>query len=176
MNTRERSVDMSPIIVHKEGEEGTLQIDRLTGQIKTDNDQRPDWSEGLAVALLGERNTFYQQRLGKDSEAFKAQALNTEAVEYRDLGWLGFNADQQEVEIEADMEYRSERVAQLLGIDTEAGTFGADVMAEREVDAQPGRRTPGQATALSEAIASGFAVAKEGQQANKRAQGGGSSV
>jgi hypothetical protein len=162
----ERAHKVKPIIVHKAGDEGVMEVDALTGAILTANDQRPDWAEGLAAALLQERLTFYETRFGKQSDQFKA-VQQADAIEYLDLGWIGVNEDGDEIEIEANGEHRSEVVAKALGIDTLEGSLGADVTAEIEVDTKRHTMTEHERAELQQAANQGFtdATAEEQKQA-----------
>jgi hypothetical protein len=153
------------IVVHKEGAEGTLQVEHLTGKIITPVDQRPDWAEGLAACAPQERITFYQQRLttkakGGSEVAFNAGDMQkireADAIAFQDLHWYGVNAEQEAIEIEADNEYRLELLAKMIGVDTEAGTMGDGVVAERELAQAFTRRTQDEQDALAEATAAGF--------------------
>jgi hypothetical protein len=149
-----------PIVVHKAGEEGTIMIDRMSGMVMTKTDDRPDWADDLAVALLAERTTFYTSRLGPAS-GDKLSKLDYMA--YQDLGWIGLDAEGDEVEIEADTEFRMEAVAQVLGVDREEGSI-PNAIAEAELDADFSR-TVAEATAIDEelrerAFESGAAVAQ----------------
>jgi hypothetical protein len=149
------------ITVHKEGEEGTLQVRHADGKILTPLDQRPDWAEGLAVALTQERNTFYQKRLGEANSPFGSQLesiLGADVVAFQDMGWLGVNAEQQELEVSADGEYRSEVMAKILGIDTEEGSMGQGVTAEREIMSQRERLSLEESDALREGMEAGFST------------------
>lgn len=105
------------ITVHKEGEEGSLEVDFDTGIITTQVDGRPDWAEGLSTALLSERHQFYAQRLG---DKYAEEHSRPSGIAYQDLGWIGAGEDGELMEIDADHEYRMEIVATVLGIDREA--------------------------------------------------------
>lgn len=132
-------------IVHKEGEEGTLLIDRYTGRIVTPLIERPDWAEGLHTALVRERDAFYQgngkqpgeagfvgNRLGK---AYTDEMRNPAAYVFQDLGWLGQDAEQEECTIDADNDYRMEVIATVLGINREDfETPITGTVAEIEID------------------------------------------
>ena len=148
------------LVVHLEGHEGTLTIDAMNGRITTDPHMRPDWAEGLALALLGERHKFYETRFGKGSEAYNA-ALAAEAIDKRDLSWLGVNGEQEEVEIDADEEFRMDVVAKVIGADRDEGTMADDVIAEREVDSQRTSMTAEQHHALKEAATTGAGLSEE---------------
>lgn len=151
----ERAHKVKPIIVHKAGDEGVMEVDALTGAIITANDQRPDWAEGLAAALLQERLTFYETRFGKESAQFKA-VQQADAVEYLDLGWIGVNEDGDEIEIEANGEHRSEIVAKALGIDTLEGDLGAGITAEIEVDTKRHTMSQQERSVMEQAANQGF--------------------
>ena len=76
---------MNQIIIHKADQEGAFHIDALTGQITTPTDERPEWAEGYAVALLGERTGWYEQRLGQQlPDNIRKPAM----IDASDLGWI----------------------------------------------------------------------------------------
>lgn len=106
------------ITVHKEGEEGSLEVDFDTGIITTQVDERPDWAEGLSTALLAERSQFYTQRLGSK---YGEEHARPSGIAYQDLGWIGAGEDGELMELDADTDYRMQIVADVLGIDREAG-------------------------------------------------------
>lgn len=160
------------ITVHKEGEEGTLLVRHSDGRITTPLDDQPQWAEGLTNALIQERHTFYAKRLGEANSPHATTLqtiLDADTVAFQDLGWLGVNAEQQEVELEADPEFRSEAMAKILGIDTEEGTMGAGVTADREVESQNNRMTGEQASALTEGMQQGFGGKREAENEKARA-------
>jgi catechol 2,3-dioxygenase-like lactoylglutathione lyase family enzyme len=138
------------ILVHKEGEEGSIQIDAQTGGIVTEIDQRPDWAEGLSVALLAERNKFYRDRLGSK---YAAEHASPEAMSYEDLGWVGADAEGELLEIEASAEHRQGVLSEVLGWDEETATFkdkaGFQTVAEVEI-AMDTARTTAEATEIAE--------------------------
>ena len=103
------SLDGDPVIVHKAGEEGGLVIGSLSGRILTPIMERPEWSEGLAVAKLADRVQFYETRLGKDVTGDKL-------IAFEDLGWVCVDAVGEEYEQEADSEYRMNAIAEAVGI------------------------------------------------------------
>lgn len=100
------------VLVHKSGAEGALAIDSLSGKITTPINERPDWSEGLAVANLAERHAFYNTRLGPE---FAAQRMMDTLIDYADLGWVGADATGDLVELSADTEYRMDVIAEATG-------------------------------------------------------------
>lgn len=103
------------IIVHKKGEEGAFHVDAMTGLVLTPPEERPMWSEGLATAMLAERVGYYERALGTNiPEGLRAP----DAIAYEDLSWIGVDQEGDEVEIEANAEFRSEVLAELLSIDT----------------------------------------------------------
>jgi len=104
------SLDGSPVIVHKDGEEGGLVIGSLSGRILTPIMERPEWSEGLAVAKLAERAQFYESRLGKN-------VTGDSLINFADLGWVCVDATGEEMETEADPEFRMNALAEAIGID-----------------------------------------------------------
>jgi hypothetical protein len=158
----ERAQNVKPLTVHKDGAEGVIQVDALTGAIITPAHERPEWSEGLAAALLQERHSFYEPRLGRDSEAFKS-IMAADTINVEDLGWIGINAEQEEIEIEAIGEYRSEVVAKCLGINTEEGTLG-DTVAEVEVDTKRHTMSGHERRIFEEAQQTGFGTEAEAEQ------------
>lgn len=165
----ERAHKVEPIIVHKEGDEGTLTIDALSGAIVTELDQRPDWADGLVAALHQQRLSWYELRLGAESAAFKA-IKDADAIEYADLDWLGISEDtQDEITIEANPEYRSEVVAKALGIDTMEGELGAGITAEIEVDTKRHTMSQHERNVMEQAVAEGFTE----QQATEQQQAAG---
>jgi hypothetical protein len=151
----ERAHKVKAIIVHKAGDEGVMEVDALTGAIITQIDQRPEWSNGLAAALLQERHTFYETRFGKASTQY-SEVAKADAIEYSDLGWIGVNEDGDEVEIEASAEYRSEVVAKALGIDTIEGSLGDGVTHEIEVDTKRNTMTQHEREVMERAQSQGF--------------------
>lgn len=156
------------VLVHKEGEEGVFTIDRLTGRITTPIDERPEWCDGLATALIQERLKFYKDRLG-DGTQFAAIEAAT-AIEYSDLGWIGVDAEGDEVEIEADPATRTEMLAAALGMDEEGElTDRSRVLAETEADTQNTSMTAEELKALEEARDVGVGGALAAEAAKKAA-------
>lgn len=135
-------------IVHKSDAEGGLIIDRLTGHVIQPLMERPEWAEGLTLALLAERHGFYTTRLGP---LYTAEMKNPEIFEFADLGWIGTTAEGEAVEIEADAEHRMEVIAKVTGVDRETGAHetgkGWNLAAEVEV-AMDQHRTDAEAAAL----------------------------
>ena len=121
------------IVVHRAGQEGTILVCAADGEIVTPIDFRPDWAEGLVVAMLAERLGFYQKRVGpKAAEELR----RADAIAFEDLGWIGMT-DHGSVEIEPDSDVRADRVAAALGVDREAFDTEQDfknVVAEVEID------------------------------------------
>lgn len=103
------SLDGHPILVHKEGAEGGITIGSLSGRILTPIMERPDWSEGLAVAKLADYASWSQSRLGKSVVDYKIIAFEA-------LGWVCVDAVGEEFETEADAEYRMNVIADHVGI------------------------------------------------------------
>ncbi|MER9178909.1 hypothetical protein [Mesorhizobium sp. M0767] len=114
------------IAVHKEDHEGAIQLEAVTSMTKTGEpltrwivataaDERPEWAEGLAEALMDERATYYRTRLGSVPENVAAPEL----LSANDLEWVGVDAEGDEVHVEADHEYRMGILATALGIDRE---------------------------------------------------------
>lgn len=101
-------LDGSPILVHKQNAEGGITVGSLSGRILTPLMERPEWTEGLAVAKLADRYSWYQTRLGKDVASDKI-------VAFEDLGWVCVDAVGEEFETEADTEFRMNIVAEATG-------------------------------------------------------------
>lgn len=101
------------IIVTLEGQEGAFHID-AEGKNITPADERPVWAENYAHALWSERTGWYEKRLGEQlPEAIRMP----ETIDARDLGWIAFDHEGDEVELEADNEYRMDQLAKHLDID-----------------------------------------------------------
>lgn len=135
------------VVVHKRDHEGALMVERASGMIVTPLMERPDWAEGLAVALIVENLRYYQARTGPNY-------VEPTVFDFADLGWIGVSHDQEEVEIFADPEMRQERLAHLLHIDRETGDI-AGAMAEVE-HAFDQERSPEEAAAIEDAQEQGF--------------------
>lgn len=97
--------------VHRAGEEGGLQIDRHTGTV-LDAANAPDWAEGLVNALLNTRLEFYHKRTG-------IPQTTPELLDFRDLDWIALDEDGNPTELTADPEYRADRLAEMLGLETD---------------------------------------------------------
>jgi hypothetical protein len=154
------------IVIHKEGEEGALTVNRYTGVITTPGSERPEWAQGLATAMLAERIEFYGKRLGTDSQAFKNLA-DPQAIAFNDLAWIGVDANGDEIEIEADGDHRMDVVAQLIGVDRETGEVSGTILAERDTMRENTPRTPEEQAALEESLKEGFGSVSN----TERAQG-----
>ncbi|MBK1871593.1 hypothetical protein [Taklimakanibacter albus] len=159
--------DGKTLLIHKVGEEGTIEIDAMTGQLVTPVDDRPEWADKLAAASLAERIGWYEQRVGKTKAA---EHLTTDGpIAFQDLTWVGLDDEQTEVEIEADNDFRMQCLGELLGIDLEAAEKDADfgkVLADVSVAHQP-QRTDAELAEMSEADKQGFGVSsdqKDGEQ------------
>lgn len=151
-------------LVHKTGEEGGLLIDAFSGVVIPGQHDAPEWSSGFSCALLAERHGFYNQRLG---EAYANEHQSPEAYNVDDLGWLALDDEGQEVEIDANLEYRQAVVKAVL---VEAGLiqdtdeahmdeFLGSVSAELSLDRE---RTQEEASAIEKAATSGFNPVKTG--------------
>lgn len=140
------------IPVHKIDSEGVLLINAMTGQVQQPLDERPEWSEGLACALLAERHGWYSKRLGAQ---YADEHKQPEAFAYEDLGWLGVDEDGEPVELSADEEHRMETIAGALGLDREEGEIRGKTLAEVELSLDR-ERTEGEVAALEEAQEQGF--------------------
>lgn len=103
------------ITIVAEGQEGSFQIDALTGMVQ-DTSQVPEWATGVVTATLAERADYYQKRVGAEKAA---EHLNSQLVQFNDLGWVGVDAEGDEVSIDAGEEVRRANVAKLLGMSTD---------------------------------------------------------
>lgn len=148
------------IIVHKDGAEGSLELNAMTGQVVTPTDELPEWGQGLIVGLLIERKRWYETRLGKD--LFASHHRDPDAIVLQDLGWVALDPETgEEMEMEADSEYRMGVVAQALGIDLTPGERGetnenfGKVLAEVAI-ALDTNRTVAEAAAIDAELATTF--------------------
>lgn len=98
--------------VSKDGEDGIITIDRANGNILTHLDEMPEWSNGLLLALNGERIGYYNGRLG--DVPCVAEHLADQSVNFADLGWLARDDAGNESDIEADAEYRNTKLNEML--------------------------------------------------------------
>lgn len=139
------------LLVHRKDHEGAVQINATTGIIVTANDERPEWSDGLTVALINERDQFYTSRLGP---AYTNEMRRPEVLEYADLSWIGVDEEGHEVEIEADAEHRMQTLADIVGVDRSADATAehtkGTILAEAEV-AYDRERTFEEQAALEQA-------------------------
>jgi hypothetical protein len=147
------------ILVHKQDSDGTISLDYLTGQVTTPNDERPEWAEGLATALLAERTGYYAKRLGS---AYPPELATADAMAFEDLGWIGHKVDDGgegiEYELSASEEYRMDCLAKFIGVDRadfDSETPFQNAVAEAHI-ANDTRRTPLEVMALDDAAAEGF--------------------
>ncbi len=140
------------LMVHRKDAEGTLMLDRRTGAIVTPIMDRPEWAEGLAVALLAEHREWYTKRTGSYVEP--------QLFDMADLGWVGMTEDEGTAEVFADAEVRQERLSHMLGVDRETGDIaGALADVEHSWDQE---RTEEQASAIEESQEQGFGEAQTG--------------
>lgn len=116
MNNTKKHNPGKPILVHKVGAEGGIEIDSFTGQIISDKATLPDWADGLVAASFGERNGWYQERLGDMNlpEGF----TSPDSIAFQDLHWVGLDDKSREISIGADHEFRFDKLAEMLNIDT----------------------------------------------------------
>lgn len=147
-------------LVHKNGAEGVLQIDALTGQVVPGQHDRPEWAEGLVMANYAARHIFYAARLGDQN--YTAEMRNPEVFAFEDLDWLALNMeDGEEVEIAADDEHRMNVLAVALGVDRETGNIKG-VVAETEI-ASDQTRSAEELAALTSAQQERFAATGTGE-------------
>lgn len=141
-------------LVHKDGHEGSVVIDGMTGIILTPSEQRPDWAadDNLAAAVVSERFKFYEERLGKEY----AQSIQfAELIDSRDLQWVALDEEGELLApIEADSDYRMEVIAKAVGADLEEGTI-SDVLYETAVSLDV-ERTDEEAQAIDDMAKTSF--------------------
>ncbi len=157
------------IAVHKKDHEGILEIDAMTGQVLPGQHDRPEWAEGLFIAQLTERHSYYLSRLGT---SYPEEMKNPDLMAYEDLAWLGSDTKATDEEtgedgkpfaIEADAEHRLDTVARILGIERDADKveasdnagFELDSVVEVEIMAD-NTRTEAEQKAFIEAQEAGF--------------------
>jgi hypothetical protein len=148
------------VLVHRQDAEGALIVNALTGQIAQSIDERPEWSDGLATALLGERLQWWTTRLGAQ---FTEEQKFPQAIAYEDLGWLVVSEDGESiVETDADVEFRMDLLANYMGLNRaapvgseEATHTKGTILAEVEIGMDQAR-TEHEASALEEAQTQGF--------------------
>jgi hypothetical protein len=165
---------MSKVInVHKDGEEGIIQVDARTGNIVTDPVDRPDWAAGLAVALLQERITFYEGRLGAASADFET-IKTADTINFEDLSWLGASQDEETAGdatmLQCEPDFRQSVLAKVLNIDLETGDV-AGTLAERELSVQNIGRTQAEINEMEDAVRHGFDVVETAEHDKKQATG-----
>jgi hypothetical protein len=102
------------IAVHMDGQVGAILIDMREGRVLTPADERPEWAEGYATALLVERIGWYETRLG---EHLPEDIRSPQLMSAQDLGWIAVDIEGDEVEVEASLEHRMDILAKFLGID-----------------------------------------------------------
>lgn len=140
------------VFVHLADHDGMLIVDRMTGVILTPLMERPDWCDGLAIAILQEHQHYWESRTGSYTQP--------QLFDMRDLSFIGMNSEQEEVEVSADPDYRMDILAERYGLDREEGDLG-ETVAELEF-ATDNLREAGEVQALEEA---GAEVAEKAAQA-----------
>lgn len=168
------------LIVHHEGFEGAIELDAETGIVQTAIDQRPEWANGLTCGLLHERTAYYfggtvsdgnggtKEVLPRlDRDRFEKDLLGDKPIAFQDLGWLAVTEEGQTVELEADLDFRMQQTADLLGVDREdaEGLVGY----EQEVAADQ-TRSQADVETLTEMKEAGFGNAEAAEE-RKTAQG-----
>lgn len=91
------------VLVHKDGQEGAITIDPVTGYVLTPLDERPDWASELTIAQTTERHMFYMDRLG---ELYTAERQAPYLLAAEDLQWFGVR------EYPADAPYKNEETGE----------------------------------------------------------------
>lgn len=144
-------------IVHS-GHEGGFFIDATTFQVIQEGDNLPEWAQGVVVGLMGERNAWYEKRLGQN---LPQEIMKPQVMEFGDLEWLALDHNGDEVHIEADTEVRYNTLAKYIGLDlSDAESFMnsevfRNAIARAEIDA--GRLTkPTDEVTLAEAEGTTF--------------------
>lgn len=105
----------TPIMVHKTGAEGVIEIDNVTGVITTPLADRPEWADSLYVASFGERNAYWQSKLGVDNLPSDISA--PEVYNFQDLEWYGADVNGIQTTQSADLEYRMDKLSEIVGMD-----------------------------------------------------------
>jgi hypothetical protein len=120
------------ILVHRKDQEGTLRINALSGVIQQEPNERPDWSDGLSTALIGERHEFYSARLGP---AYTEAHKHPEILSFEDLGWLTVSEDEDGSTViqDADVEFRMEVLGEVTGM-TRYDNLSLGINGEDHVD------------------------------------------
>jgi hypothetical protein len=145
------------VLIHKKDAEGALIVNAMTGIIQQDQNDRPEWAEGLSTALLSERLQFYTTRLGPH---FTDELRNPDVLAFEDLGFIGVDEEGEPIELEADAEHRMETISTVFGIDRErnedgVGTHTGYTVSEVEIGMQSTRSQEEQA-AFERAAEQGF--------------------
>ena len=143
--------------------EGGFHINATDFQVIQEGpDSLPEWAQGVVVGLMGERNGWYEKRLGTQ---LPESVLKPEVLQFKDLEWLALDHNGDEVHIEADPEVRMANLATILGLDlTDAESFqNSDVIrnavATAEIDATRFTQPTDEVT-LAEAEGMSFAEAE----------------
>lgn len=152
---------MNTITVHAKDQEGSIQIDAVTGIVKpaTEGAEYPEWADGLVCAMLAERVSYY---FGNDKTAprldrarFEQEIIGADLIAFEDLGWVAVDPEGEPLEVEANAEYRMDRIAGLLGIDRtgyEQFAKGSAFEAEIANDTSRTEVEAGQIDVMSEAV------------------------
>ena len=112
-------------IVHKEGEADTLELSP-SGRVLTEPFDRPEWAGSAVLALLYERNNFYQLRLGAD---IASPILETNIINFDDLSWVIVDEDTGlEDVLSASDEFRMQTIAVAMGVDRETGDIEGSIV------------------------------------------------
>lgn len=164
-----RIQQIGPLVsVVKAGEEGGIEIDSRTGIIATAVDNRPDWADGLACAMLAERVGYYASRTGRNPPI-------PAVLECGDLEWVAIAEDGTELVIEASAEIRQENLAAMIGVDRETGEHlpnTGKVTHEREI-AMDNRRPAGEPALLDAESRKSFGEVDTAEAADKKTATGG---
>lgn len=162
-NTNQTPAGQRTVLVHKADAEGALIINALSGQIEQDPMERPEWAEGLACGLTGERHKFYTDRLGP---YYTDEQKLTDTLAFEDLGWLAVDPEGNPVELEADAEHRMSVVAEVLGMNRPDDLWEPTqitrgrILAEVEIGMDR-ERTEGEVAALERAQEQGFGTGQQ---------------
>ncbi len=114
----------------KEGQPETLELSP-SGRVVTEVFDRPEWAGSAVLAMLYERNNFYQTRLGAD---LAAPLMATNIVNFDDLSWVIVDEETGlEDVLSADDEFRMGVIATAMGVDRETGDIEGSI-AEHYID------------------------------------------
>lgn len=153
MNTTNESASTRRILIHRDGEQGGFEIETQgngnTARIVTPHADMPEWAlnEQLVSADMKERQDFYEKRIG--AEGYAELIGKEEAIQFRDLKWDAVDNEGDIVTIEPNHSWRSENLADMLGLDPSVEAFDA-MQADALIDTDKTQPTDEQTLAEAE--------------------------